>query len=105
MNSVIDNLYKGNFCPDKKYNPILEHYRKSIENRFNVTSFWNFRKLFLKEILILVSVERETGIRGFVTLKLEDCQVPPTCSEILLVFCCEICYFMNRKGSNCPQSG
>ncbi|MDO4309068.1 MAG: hypothetical protein Q4C77_19890 [Eubacteriales bacterium] len=34
MNSVIDDLYKGNFCPDRKYNPILEHYRKKQGEAF-----------------------------------------------------------------------
>lgn len=34
MNSVIDHLYKDNFCLDKKYNPILEHYRKKYRESF-----------------------------------------------------------------------
>lgn len=34
MNSVIDDLYKGNFCPDRKYNLILEHHRKKQGEAF-----------------------------------------------------------------------
>lgn len=34
MNSVIENLYNGNLCPCKHYEPILEHYYEKKEEAF-----------------------------------------------------------------------